>query len=285
MPKPSLYHSIGLPFTELISVDSTNNYALSQLHAGLTHHGEAFFAHEQTAGKGQRGNIWTTEKESSIILSVVMNPYPLQLAHQFQLSACIAVSVCEFLQGYIGNECKIKWPNDLYWCDRKAGGILIENIIGKSSEIKESQESGNHFRDSNEHIANIQNPVAGWLWAVVGIGININQGNFPKELINPVSLVQITGKKYNPLLLSQDLCVFIKKNLKILVDTSFEEIYHTYQSHLYKKNEQVKFKKGNRVFEATIKSVSPYGELVIQHAFEEKVRFGEIEWIITPDNP
>ncbi len=50
------------PFIELLSVDSTNNYALEQLHAGLAQHGTAFFAHEQSGGKGQRGKTWTAAK-------------------------------------------------------------------------------------------------------------------------------------------------------------------------------------------------------------------------------
>lgn len=286
MPKPSLYHSLGSPFTELISVDSTNNYALSQLHAGLTQHGEAFFAHEQRAGKGQRGKIWIAPKESSIILSVVINPYPLQLVQQFQLSACIAVSVFEFFESYAGNHCKIKWPNDLYWCDRKAGGILIENIIGKASEIHGGQKSrDNILTPGEDRNTIIDNSISCWLWAVAGIGININQTNFPNQLINPVSLAQITGKKYAPLQLGRELCVLMDKNFKKLIENGFEEIYNTYQLHLYKKNEPVKFKKGNRVFEALVRCVSPSGELVIQHALEESFRFGEIEWVIAPDTP
>ena len=52
------------------------------------------------------------------------------VTQQFQLSACIAVAVCTFFQKYAGEDTRIKWPNDLYWKDRKAGGILIENIVG-----------------------------------------------------------------------------------------------------------------------------------------------------------
>jgi BirA family transcriptional regulator, biotin operon repressor / biotin---[acetyl-CoA-carboxylase] ligase len=275
-----------MPFIELLSIDSTNNYAFTQIHAGLTQHGAAFFAHEQIAGKGQRGKTWITPKDSSLILSIVIDPKPLQLAQQFQFNACIAVSVCQFFDHYAGNCTSIKWPNDLYWNDRKAGGILIENIIGSrksegSGQKKEvGQSSGDEGPAATSHESNPQS--ANWLWAVTGIGININQTVFPAELKNPVSLKQITGKDFDPVKLAKELCFVIDKNFKKLIMTGFEEIYTSYLSSLYKKNEPVKLKKDNRIFEAIIKSVSPVGELIVQHAIEEKYRFGEVEWIIMP---
>ena len=255
-----------MPFIELSTVDSTNNYALSQLHAGLAQHGSAFFAHEQVTGKAQRGKSWTTEKDTALILSIVINPRPLELRQQFQLSACVAVSVYEFFSKYAGDATRIKWPNDLYWHDRKAGGILIENIIG-------GNESGRH-ENKPPRLA------TKWLWAVAGIGININQILFPEELRNPISLRQITEKSFDPVELAKELCALLNKNLKSLITNGFENIYASYLSHLYKLNEPVKFKKSNRIFEAMVKSVSPTGDLIVQHAIEEEFGFGEIEWLI-----
>lgn len=261
MPEPFLYNLLGVPFIELSSVDSTNNYALTQIHAGLAQHGTAFFAHDQLAGKGQRGKVWASEKDASLILSVLINPQTIQVSQQFQFSACVALSVCEFFSHYTGKGTSIKWPNDLYWYDRKAGGILIENVIGNKKPAD----------------------TVSWLWAVVGIGININQVLFPDELNNPVSLRQITGRNFNPVELSKELCAILEKNFKQLITNGFEDIYNAYLSHLYKKNESVKLKKGNRVFKATIKSVLPTGELLVQHALEESFRSGEIEWVIVAD--
>lgn len=252
---------IGTPFIELQSIDSTNNYALSRVHAGLARHGAVFFAHEQIAGKGQRGRVWKADKDSSIITTIVIDPRPLPLGNQFQLSACIALSACEWLEKYAGDDTKIKWPNDLYWQDRKAGGVLIENIIGGINV------EGNHS--------------SGWQWAIAGIGININQAKFPPGLTNPVSLRQITGKEYNPVALAKELYEHIDQNWKKLEKKGFEEIYSRYLNRLYKKDQFVKFKKGNRIFEATIKKVSEDGLLVVQHAMEEEFRTGEIEWIIS----
>lgn len=252
--------SIGTPFIELQSVDSTNNYALTQVHAGLAPHGASFFAHEQFAGKGQRGRVWKSEKGSSIITSIVFDPRPLSLTNQFQLSACIALSACQFLEKFAGDDTKIKWPNDLYWQDRKAGGVLIENIIGG--------------------ITAKGKPSSGWQWAIAGIGLNINQGKFPEGLTNPVSLRQITGKEYDLVELAKELYGHIDKNWKMLVKEGFEKIYLSYLDRLYKKDRSVKFKKGSRVFEATVKKVSTEGTLVVQHAMEEEFRTGEVEWVL-----
>ena len=269
-----------MPFIELPTVDSTNNYALRQLHEGLAHHGTAYFAHEQVSGKGQRGKSWVSEMDASLILSIVFNPQPLKLRQQFQLSACVAISVCEFFRKYAGEATRIKWPNDLYWHDRKAGGILIENIIG----TRRPKETGYVLSVSGGLAGNNQQ-ATNWLWAVAGVGININQTIFPEELKNPVSLKQITGKHFNPVELAKDLCFFINKNYNHLITSGFKDIYASYLSHLYKLNETVKLKKDNRIFEAVIKSISPEGELIVQHAVEEEFGFGEIEWLIPAGTP
>ena len=155
--------------------------------------GTCYFAHEQTSGKGQRGKSWATERGANIILSIVLKPDFLQPTQQFQLSASIAVAARQFFDGYDRDSIKIKWPNDIYWRDRKLGGILIENII------RSKPEGGN------------------WDWAVVGIGANINQTNFGTELKNPTSLKQITGKSFDQIELAKKLCVSIDDFYRNLV--------------------------------------------------------------------
>lgn len=268
MPLPFAGNPIGTPFIELQSIDSTNKYAMELLRGnhlpdgqGEAQHGTAIFSHEQTAGKGQRGKKWRSEKGSNIILSILLNPYPLSITEQFKLSVCMAVSVRDLFSKYAGDdETKIKWPNDLYWRDRKAGGILIENAA-RNSEFG--------VRGS-----------AAWKWAVAGIGININQTIFSDDLPNPVSLKQITGKTFKTVEMAKELCEFIEKNHQSLLTGDIESLHKKYQAHLYKKDKKVKLKKGNRVFETTIKSVSEKGQLITQHSIEERFDFGEIEWIL-----
>lgn len=256
-------HSIT-PFIELQSVDSTNNYARQLLHDKMAQHGTAIFAHEQLAGKGQRGKKWFTENKGNIAVSIIVKPDKIPVTSQFQLSACTAVSARNFFAGYAGDDTTIKWPNDLYWQDRKAGGILIESIVrSKVPEINSPEAAG-----------------SAWEWAIVGLGININQTSFSSDLPNPVSLKQITGKTFDPVELAKELVQLFLKNFDELVSTGFESIYSAYNNSLYKKGQAVKLRKENRVFEATIQTVTPAGKLVVEHGITEELEFGSAEWII-----
>jgi len=224
---------------------------------GEAQHGMAIFTHEQTAGKGQRDKNWASQKDLNIALSILLKPYPLSIPDQFKLSVCIAISAWDLFSKYAGDETKIKWPNDIYWRDRKAGGILIENVIQSS-----------------------QSAVGSWQWSIIGIGININQTDFDPDLPNPVSLKQITGKILKPIDLAKELCSIMEKNYQLLIAGNFMILFNKYQTHLYKKDEKVKLKKGTRVFETTIKGVSETGQLITQHSIEERFDFGEVEWIL-----
>ncbi len=274
MPLPSPGNPIGMPFIELQSIDSTNKYAMGLAHGNHlpdgqdeVQHGTAIFTHQQTAGKGQRGKNWVSEKGSNIALSILLNPYPLRIQDQFRLSICTAVSVYEFFSKYAGDETTIKWPNDLYWRDRKAGGILIENVIGSPEPEARRRESGAETQELQTHHSSPhsdQDITHNWKWAVVGIGININQTAFTPELRNPVSLKQITGKNYQPVELAQELCVVIERNYQLLINGNFASLFKSYQDHLYKKDETVKLKKDNRVFETIIKAC--FRNRTINHA-------------------
>ena len=256
-------------------MDSTNNYALSRIHAGLAQHGTAIFAQEQLAGKGQRGRLWKSDKDANIILSIVLDPAILSIQQQFHLSACTAVAVHHFFSSLAGDETRIKWPNDLYWQDRKAGGILIENIVKANiTDEKESRPADDNPTSSD------QDPAPGWKWAVVGIGININQDQFSNDLLNPVSLRQITGKKYDPISLAIDLCAVLQQKLTLFKQAGFDPIYQEYIRHLYKRNQLIRLKKDTRSFEARLKSVSPAGQLVVEHGIEESFEWREIEWVV-----
>jgi BirA family transcriptional regulator, biotin operon repressor / biotin---[acetyl-CoA-carboxylase] ligase len=237
-------------FTILDTVDSTNNYAMQQAHNGLAKHGMAWFAAAQTAGKGQRGKNWTSEKGKNIAISLVLVPEQLKITNPFHLSAVVAVACFEFLKQYAGDEIKIKWPNDLFWRDRKAGGILIENKFqGKD-----------------------------WKWAVVGIGININQTVFGKDLNNAVSLKQITGKTFDAVALAKELHALLMKNVSAV--TAPDEILQQYNQHLYKINELVTLRKSGVKFDTVIKEVSAQGKLVTVDAIEREFDFGEVEWVL-----
>jgi len=248
----SINNQIGKRFIELLSVDSTNNYAMQQAKSGLAQHGYAYFAHEQTAGRGQFNKQWLTEKNENVILSVVIDTSALALTQQFVLNMIVALSVMELLNKYTTEKIKIKWPNDIYCRDRKAAGILIENIIqGKK-----------------------------WQFAIAGFGININQTVFDPVLKNPISLKQLTGKNYNTVDLAKELCAILNQGIQPIFSGKEDVILKRYNNALYKQNEVVKFKQGTKNFAGKVKHVDAFGKLIIESGIEQSFENGQIEWVI-----
>jgi BirA family transcriptional regulator, biotin operon repressor / biotin---[acetyl-CoA-carboxylase] ligase len=240
-------------FIELESVDSTNNYAMAKAHAGLASQGTVFFAHEQWAGKGQRGKTWASSPGDNIIMSLVLEPVFLTITQQFSLSVCVALACHDFFSRYaIGDEVFIKWPNDLYWRDRKAGGVLIEN------SFKGDQ----------------------WQFAIVGTGININQVAFPETAKNPVSLKQITGKHFDTVTLARELSDCLMLRYGQLQAGKATLLLEEYNKSLYRLNQPVRLKKDNAVFETVIQGVTATGELMTHDTLPRQFRVGEVEWII-----
>lgn len=243
---------IGTPFFELPVVDSTNIYAIDKVQANLAAHGAVFFAHHQFAGKGQREKQWVSEPGLNLLLSIVIDTSFLPLSQQFSLSAMAALACFDFFSAYAGQETSIKWPNDVYWRDRKAAGILIEN----------------HVQGLN------------WQYAIIGIGININQTTFDANIKNPVSLKQITGQNFNPVALAQQLCVCMEKRFQALKSGAHANQLIDYNKHLYKKNELVRLKKDNIQFQARLEGVNAQGELLLTGGLQDSFKFGEIVWMI-----
>lgn len=244
------HNDIGSPFIELQQVDSTNNYATALVHEGMAQHGTVVFAHHQIKGKGQRDRAWQAQKDENITLSLVLQPWALAPSQMFLLSKATAVGLFRFFSKYAGHQTKVKWPNDLYWRDRKAGGILIENILSGTE----------------------------WKYAIVGIGVNINQTKFPGLGKKAVSLRQITGNQYDVLALAKELVAELQVVYREMIQLP-SHVAAQYHDNLYKLNESVRLKKDSRVFDATIKGVSPLGQLITQSAVEEVFEVGDVEWI------
>ena len=171
---------LGAPLIELPTIDSTNIYAMAQIKEGLAKSGSCFRADFQTHGKGQHGRIWESAKGQNLLCSYILELNTLDAlknwvpTDQIGFSAAIAIGARAFFAAFAGSEIKIKKPNDIYYRDRKAGGILIENLVrGKE-----------------------------WTWTVIGIGMNINQNSFSSAAVNsvssnPISLQEITNKSWD----------------------------------------------------------------------------------------
>jgi BirA family transcriptional regulator, biotin operon repressor / biotin---[acetyl-CoA-carboxylase] ligase len=243
----------GDSFIELESVDSTNNYAMAQATAGKALHGTLVFAHDQWAGKGQRGRTWSSLPGENIVLSAVLEPVAFQAPAVFGLSACVALACHDLFCKYAGSEStRIKWPNDLYWNDRKAGGVLIEN----------------HFKGDR------------WLFAIAGMGININQVEFPPTTRLPVSLRQITGRRYDAVELARELGSCLENRFTGFEAGGVQAMVDAYNTVLYRRGEEVRLRKDNAVFSTRVERVSTQGELLTRDVLERRFNFGEVEWVI-----
>lgn len=258
LPKNRNLLAIGHSFIELGSVDSTNNYAMAMATAGALNHGALVFAREQWAGKGQRGRTWTSTPGENIVLSAVLEPVALAPSQAFSLSACVALACYDLFSRYAGEDkTRIKWPNDLYWGDRKAGGILIEN----------------NFRGDR------------WVLAIAGIGININQTVFPGSARNPVSLRQITGRSFDAVALARELGECLDRRYSQLESgkephSGKESLIGQYNDRLYRLGKEVRLRKDNAVFGTVVTGVSPQGQLLTKDAVDREFSFGEVDWVI-----
>ena len=225
---------------------------MALVHKGIARHGMAYATLQQTEGKGQRGKTWHTQPGKSIALSLIIRADKLYIGQPFLLSMAVAMGSYDFLKKYAGTEIKIKWPNDLYWRDRKAGGILIENAFNGTK----------------------------WKWAVAGIGININESRFNAALPNAVSLQQITAREYDVVKLTTELYEAVLNRVEKLSQLTPETLHKQYNSKLYKCNQTVKLKKGTATFTTTVTGVSLYGQLLTKDTMERQFDFGEVEWLL-----
>lgn len=210
MPLATPFNILGEPLIELPLVDSTNIYAMAQIKDGLAKSGSCFRADFQTHGKGQHGRVWESTKGQNLLCTYILELKQLDSlkkwspTHQIGFSAAIALGIRSFFDGHTNGDTKIKRPNDIYWRDRKAGGILIENLV-RGTE---------------------------WTWSVVGIGININQTVFSPDAPNPVSLKQITGRDWEILSLQESLTKSLNASILEWQSNGDEKTMQQFDQHI-----------------------------------------------------
>lgn len=224
----------------LDSVASTNTWAKE--HAASLSHGDVVLTHCQTAGRGQRGNIWEAEPGRNLTFSLLLRPQGIKPARQFTISEIVALGVAETLRELLAgaidpSEVRIKWPNDIYVGNRKIAGILIEHTV-----------SGNTIGHT-----------------VAGIGLNVNQREFLSDAPNPVSMIQITGREFH---LDDILTRICGSILTMLDECDFGGIHERFMSSLWRHDgRQHPFATPDgRTFSARIADVSPTGMLRLVHS-------------------
>jgi BirA family biotin operon repressor/biotin-[acetyl-CoA-carboxylase] ligase len=245
---------VGHFFFTLKEVDSTNNFLKEILSKSTpVMNGTVIMAENQFAGRGQQQKSWHTQPGKNLTFSILLETDFLPIAQQFDLTMAISVAVFEALYPLLGEKLKIKWPNDIYYDDLKLGGILIENII-----------QGNQIKNS-----------------VIGIGLNINQVDFPDWLPNPTSLKQILRKDYDLKILLSEICACIEAGYLNLKNGDSLSARKAYLNRLYWLNERKNFKANDELFEGTIKTIRENGLLVVENnkGAELEFSFKEIQFL------
>lgn len=206
------------------ATNSTNSLMKEMLAKDEWPEGERFlYTGYQTAGRGQTGNSWESEADKNLLCSILLPPNK----NLYFLNIAVGVALLRV----IGEDFTIKWPNDIYYGDKKVAGILIENaIIG--NEIK---------------------------YSIAGIGLNVNQTTFVSDAPNPVSLKQITGKEYD----IERLMSLLFETVQSVLNESEQEVWAYYKSHLYRREGFWPFEDKNGRFEAAIQNVLPTGEIIL----------------------
>ena len=235
IPKPKATY-IGSPLLEYETLDSTNTFSQDLVSKSNPSEGTTVLAHFQSAGKGQYGRVWDSKAKENITLSIILRPTFLAIKDQFYLNVITSLAVAECLEYYVKDVVKIKWPNDVYIKRNKICGILIQNNL-QSQQISNS---------------------------VVGIGINVNQETFHKDIPNPTSLTRECGQQLDLLEVRKLLFGLIEKYYSKLKEGKFENLLSEYQDRLYMKDVLSRFKLNDRVIDGFIHSINELGQLVIK---------------------
>ena len=225
------------------ATNSTNSLMKEMLAKGEWPEGERFlYTGYQTAGRGQTGNSWESEADKNLLCSILLPPNK----NLYFLNIAVGVAIIRL----ISEPLTIKWPNHIYWRDKKLAGILVENaIIG--NEVK---------------------------YSIAGIGLNLNQTKFVSDAPNPVSLKQITGKEYD----IERLMSLLFETVQSVLNESEQEVWAYYKSHLYRREGFWPFVDKNGTFEAHISDVLPTGEIILcdRQGKERIYEFKQIRYVL-----
>ena len=263
------------------TTDSTNTMLREWIARGTWPEGERYLrADYQTAGRGQHGNGWESEKGKNLLCSVLIKRHRVESRKSkvesidaqniFFLNVAVSVAVYRLVRGLVDEKMSgltIKWPNDIYWGDKKLAGILIENtIIG--GEVK---------------------------YSIAGIGLNVNQTEWRSDAPNPVSLKELRREGVEELDLNA-LMERLADEVEHVLSEKPEEVWSEYRAHLYRREGYWPFverevstaptmnadSKAQGVFLARIKDILPTGEIVLEdrQGAQHTYHFKQIRYVL-----
>ena len=200
-------------------------------------HGDIVWAEHQTAGRGQRGHKWLSPEGENLTFTMVVEPHFLPVAEQFLLCEAMSVALTDTFAAY-GIETRIKWTNDIYAGDRKLEGVLIEHSYSGATLSR----------------------------SLLGIGINVNQTAFDPSLPNPVSMAQLTGRRYDrrEVLETFERCMLAR--YAQLENGDREALQRDYRDHMYGLGQRRPFRRPDgSLTHGIIEGVRTSGELMLRH--------------------
>lgn len=221
---------IGKVYHHFVEIPSTNDYALELTAKSRPPEGTVVRADSQTAGRGQFGSRWQAEPGLNLTLSVILYPHWLAAGKQFYLGMAVALAVRDTLAACGFPDARIKWPNDVLIGGRKTAGILIQNSL-KGAWIGTS---------------------------VVGIGLNVNQNQFPQTLPHATSMAMSAQRTFDLENVENTLLGSLEKRYLRLKNDKCSELADEYHQHLYLHSQWGMFEQpdGSR-FPAFVKGVQP----------------------------
>ena len=197
---------------KLNAIDSTNEY-IKKIKSHVSDKFFCVYTYSQTNGKGQRGNIWESEPNKNICISLCYKPLTCEPNYtSFKLNMLVSLIILEFFEELKIPKLKVKWPNDILSDGKKISGILIETALRSNN--------------SNDYI--------------IGIGLNINQNNFD-NINNASSIKNITGIDYDLNYLTTRLINFFEDLDTRFNQNSIDDIKSEYVNNLYGNNSVIKF--------------------------------------------
>lgn len=239
---------------KLDAIDSTNSYLKELSKNKRLEKWTVVSTDYQTKGRGQKGAVWHSERGKNLICSILVKLDDFKAQDQFLLNCAVSLGIFNVLSQYRLPKLKIKWPNDIMSVSKKIGGILIENSL------------------TNDRINQ----------TIIGIGINVNQTDFPAELPMAVSVRQLTGEDHKVHDLLLDIVESIKFQFEKMTGSGPKELIEAYNRNLYRRNAARMFSDAHgRKFMGIIRGVNSGGLLEVEKE-DEKVEtyyFKEISYL------
>ncbi|NVJ85131.1 MAG: biotin--[acetyl-CoA-carboxylase] ligase [Algoriphagus sp.] len=243
---------LGKDIKYLPDCHSTNDIAFQLVREGEGLEGTIVICDFQKAGKGQRGNTWESQPGQNLTFSLILQPSFMDVSEQFYLNMAVSCAIQKVLEDYFPL-IQIKWPNDVIVPQKgKLGGVLIENSLGKS----------------------------GWEYAVVGIGLNINQTEFGNS--KAVSLKSLTGTEFSKDEILRQLVTQIEQYYLLLKKRKWAQIEAEYQRNLYLFQKEAEFLVGEEKLHGKIIGLKPSGQLLLETNTQEIKTF-DFQAIRFPD--